>query len=152
MLTISVGVIIVIITLLFILGAKSHKSIPPGLVGGMLSKCSQKPNCVSSEIKSDDPHFISPLTSSNNIVLLNGIIQEMGGVLVNEKDNYFAYQFTSKVFGFVDDFEVRLEQSKNLIHFRSASRVGTSDLGVNRNRVERVKKLYQDRLKSKLIK
>jgi len=150
--TILLGVIVTIITLLFILGIHSRKSIPSGLVDGMLTKCSKKPNCVCSEIKRDDPHFIKPLISSSNIDLLISVIQEMGGVLVNEKDNYFAFQFTSKIFGFVDDFEVRFEQNKNIIHFRSASRVGRSDLGVNRNRVELVKKLYRERLRSELIK
>ena len=150
--TILPGLIITIIILLFALGIHSRKSMSPGLVGGMLSKCSKKPNCVCSEIKRDDSHFIKPLISSDNIVLLISIIQEMGGELINEKDNYFAFQFASKIFGFVDDFEVRYEKDKNIIHFRSASRVGRSDLGVNRNRVELVKKIYQQRLRSELIK
>lgn len=70
-------------------------------------------------------------------------IQEMGGVIHNETDDYIAATFISRIFGFVDDLEIRIDQNHRALHFRSASRVGYSDGGVNRKRVELFKRLYK---------
>jgi uncharacterized protein (DUF1499 family) len=48
--------------------------------------------------------------------------------------------FSTAVFHYVDDVEVRFDKENNLIHLRSASRIGRSDFGVNRKRIERIKK------------
>jgi len=66
----------------------------------------------------------------------------MGGIIQVEKDNYLAATFISSIFGFVDDLEIRIEPGQKTIHLRSASRVGRGDGGVNRKRVEQLKKLY----------
>jgi len=52
-------------------------------------------------------------------------------------------EFRSNVFRFVDDVEFLFDREKKLIHVRSASRVGYSDLGVNRKRVEKIRSLFQ---------
>lgn len=57
-------------------------------------------------------------------------------VLVEEEDDYLHYQFTSLVFRFVDDVEFLFDDATKTIHFRSASRVGYGDFGVNRRRME----------------
>ena len=147
----SVLLLIIIITL-FILGLNSRKGIAPGLVSGKLTQCSEKPNCVCSDVKTNDQHYISPLILSNNPVqdelsLIIDIIKNMGGVLVLEKDNYFSFNFTSTLFGFVDDVEIRFDSNEGAIYFRSASRVGTSDFGVNRKRINEIKNSYQEKLK-----
>jgi uncharacterized protein (DUF1499 family) len=66
------------------------------------------------------------------------IITESGGVIATEQADYIAATFTSPLFGFVDDLEIRFDFDARLIHFRSASRVGYGDLGANRKRVELV--------------
>lgn len=129
----------------------SRKGVSPGLIEGMLSQCSKKPNCVCSEIKNDSKHYIEPIMVSANspvdpVPLLKTIIQDMGGVLQTETEYYLAYHFTSAIFGFVDDLEMHFDSNKKVIHFRSASRVGTSDFGVNRKRIELLKRLYQERV------
>ena len=58
--------------------------------------------------------------------------------LVQESDNYLRYEFSSFVFRFVDDVEFFVDDGKKLIHFRSASRVGHSDLGANRKRMTKI--------------
>ena len=73
------------------------------------------------------------------------IISDLGGKIAIQNDHYIAATFTSLVFRFVDDFEVRLDTEQRLIHFRSASRVGTSDFGVNRKRVAAVKQIFLQR-------
>lgn len=140
--------IFAIIILFFILGFFSKSGNAPGLIDGKLSQCSSKPNCVCSDIKADGQHYIEPiLVSENNIqdslVVVKQVIQDMGGVLQSENKNYAAYRFTSKIFGFVDDLEIRIDMKQNVIHIRSASRVGYSDRGVNRNRVEKVRENFK---------
>lgn len=66
----------------------------------------------------------------------------MEGNIETESDSYIAVTFTSSFFGFVDDLEIRIDQSHDAIHVRSASRVGYSDRGVNKKRVELLKELY----------
>ena len=70
----------------------------------------------------------------------------MGGTINAELENYIASTFSSSIFGFVDDFEIRIDSIKKVIHIRSASRVGYGDVGVNRKRTELFKKLYNKKL------
>jgi uncharacterized protein (DUF1499 family) len=56
--------------------------------------------------------------------------------IVTSDDNYLHAEFTSALFRFVDDVEFFLDREQRVIHFRSASRVGKSDLGVNRQRMQ----------------
>jgi uncharacterized protein (DUF1499 family) len=55
---------------------------------------------------------------------------------VNETPGYLHAECRSALFGFVDDLELHLRVSEGVIAVRSASRLGYSDLGVNRRRVE----------------
>jgi len=73
------------------------------------------------------------------------IIGEMGGSVQLEKADYLAATFTSSLFRFVDDLELRIDTVQKTIHLRSASRVGHSDLGVNRKRVERLKNAFHSK-------
>ncbi|MDC9725789.1 MAG: DUF1499 domain-containing protein, partial [Gammaproteobacteria bacterium] len=98
----------------------------------------------------DTEHYISPLligskNSSEAHLILKDIIQTMGGVLQDENKSYITATFSSPTFGFVDDLEIRIDSNNKLIHIRSASRVGHSDLGINKKRVELVKQLYQEK-------
>ncbi len=71
---------------------------------------------------------------------LKSAIEKMEGTkIVIEKDNYLYAEFTSKLFRFVDDVEFLLDDKTKTLHFRSASRLGRSDLGVNRKRIETIK-------------
>lgn len=137
------GFILLIPISLSVLGYISKTGKAPGLVDNKLSRCPDKPNCVCSEYSDQGDHYIKPITlnASNPISIeqLKAIIAKMKGQIVdseqsNSKD-YIAATFTSSLYGFVDDFEVRLDP-QNAIQVRSASRVGRSDLGVNRKRVE----------------
>lgn len=58
----------------------------------------------------------------------------MGGVVTQQSDDYIAAEFTSLLMRYVDDVELRL--ANDAVHVRSASRVGYSDMGANRDRVE----------------
>ena len=56
-------------------------------------------------------------------------------------DTYVYAEARSRVFGFVDDVEFRFDDSAKKIDFRSASRVGRRDFGVNRSRMETIREL-----------
>ena len=58
---------------------------------------------------------------------------------MSESSNYLHYTFTTPLWGFIDDVEFRLDASKQLFHVRSASRIGYSDLGTNRKRIEMIR-------------
>ena len=59
--------------------------------------------------------------------------------IITETDSYLYAEFTSKLMGFVDDVEFSLDPAAKVIQVRSASRLGESDLGVNRDRVQAIR-------------
>lgn len=133
---------------LFVLGQNSRSGNAPGLLQGMLRPCPDKPNCVSSEQPQDNAHYVEPLYITDNDVAasmqsLREIIIAQGGTVKNAGSTYIAATFTSSLFGFIDDLEIRADASAGVIHLRSASRVGTSDLGANRKRVNLIKQSFR---------
>lgn len=137
--------------LFFILGIMSKSGEVPGLLDGRLSKCPTKPNCVNSEYNDDASHYIDPINMAeentvDSLSILKSIVQDMGGTIKAESDPYLAATFTSTLFRFVDDFEIRIDPVQKVIHLRSASRVGHSDRGVNKMRIELLKQRYQQRI------
>jgi uncharacterized protein (DUF1499 family) len=139
--------ILALLALFFILGVMSKSGKAPGLIDGRLSPCPDKPNCVCSEHKDDAGHYVEPVIIPENNTLdtlpvLKNVIQGMGGSIQAESDNYLAATFSSAIFGFVDDLEIRIDTDQEVIHMRSASRVGHGDMGVNRHRTELLGKLY----------
>ena len=148
LLIIVVSIALFVIVALFILGYLSHSDQEYGLVEGRLKQCPNKPNCVSSELVSDAQHYIEPLVYSADdapqvLPRLKAIIGEMGGGIQVEETGYLAATFTSSLFRFVDDLELRIDTEQKTIHLRSASRVGYGDGGANRKRVERLKKTFE---------
>jgi len=132
------------------LGNGSKEGKAPGLVSGSLSPCPDKPNCVCSESGEDAAHHIAPLDFSGVPAQkafgeLLQIIEELGGEVVVANDEYIAATFSSALFGFVDDVEYRLEPTQKRIQIRSASRVGHSDMGVNRKRAEAMTRSFDQR-------
>jgi uncharacterized protein (DUF1499 family) len=111
-----------------------------------LSACPDTPNCVSSQ-SSDTAHFIAPIPFSgppgSALQRLKGVLAaEPRTVITVEQGSYLHAEARSLVFQFVDDIEFLLDTAQQLIHVRSASRSGYSDLGVNRRRVERIRKAF----------
>jgi uncharacterized protein (DUF1499 family) len=118
---------------------------PTGLVNGRLSPCPKSPNCVSSEERRKSS-FIEPFACKENPadswILLKQIILDMGGRIEKESDQYLWSTFRTSFFRFVDDVEFRMDAGNRVIHVRSASRLGYSDFGVNRKRVEAIRSQY----------
>ena len=126
---------------LFFLGQKSQNGSPAGLIDGRLSACPDTPNCVSSEAGAQGDQKVDPLPVDIWAALPTAI-DALGGSVDSQSANYIAATFTSGFFKFVDDVEFRL--AEDAVHVRSASRVGRSDFGVNRERVDALRAKLAD--------
>jgi uncharacterized protein (DUF1499 family) len=113
---------------------------------GMFASCPEKPNCVSTK-KSNSENFVNPIYYDDTFLnarqnLLLAINSFESADIKKELDQFIHVEFTSSIFRFVDDVEFYLNEP-GVIHFRSASRVGYSDLGVNRRRMERIRLFFK---------
>jgi len=130
------GVLLLVLGLFFLLGLKSQKGKAPGLVSGHLAEPNVAPNSVSSEIDVQPERKVAPLQGS--MADIKQAIVATGGTITSESETYLSATYMSKIFKFVDDVEIRHDKD-NIYHIRSASRVGYSDNGVNRKRVEAIR-------------
>lgn len=147
LLIIITSLVLLLIAALFILSYMSQSDEANGLVEGRLTRCPDTPNCICSEFVLDTVHYIEPIVISTGdaaqiLIRLKTIIREMGGSIQAEKADYLAATFTSSIFRFVDDLEIRIDTEQKMIHVRSASRIGYGDGGVNRKRVEHLKNRF----------
>lgn len=107
-----------------------------------LPGCPAAPNCVVSQ-NADTAHAVAPLKLAGDPAVewpaLREVLQQLGGRLIRGDERYLHFEFRSRIFGFVDDVECLLNEAAGQVEIRSASRVGYSDLGVNRRRVEAIR-------------
>jgi len=141
--------ILAVVFMFFVRGKASKKGQAPGIVNGKLAKCSRKPNAVCSEYIGHSSHYVEPIDVSQvnmnqHFHKLVKAIEANGGKVVIQDDQYVAATFTSAIFKFVDDVEARLDKEEGVIHLRSASREGYSDLGVNAKRIAAIKASYSE--------
>ena len=115
-----------------------------------LDPCPSSPNCVSTQAQ-DEGHAIAPLRYRKSRAeakeALKEVIRSLPRTkLIEEDESYLHYEFTSLLLRFVDDVEFLFDDDTKTIHFRSASRTGYGDLGVNRTRMEQVRGLVERQL------
>jgi uncharacterized protein (DUF1499 family) len=115
-------------------------------VSKSLPDCPDTPNCVSSQA-GDAAHAVAPLTYTGSVEdamkrLRAALATEPRITLITERDNYLHAEARSLIFRFVDDVEFLVDPEQKVIHVRSAARTGYSDLGVNRRRVERLRRAF----------
>lgn len=109
-----------------------------GVTNGQLAACPGSPNCVNSQSDKDQSK-IAPLPGVS-IAQIAEIVKSMERTnIVEQTDSYLYAEFTSKLMGFVDDVEFYRDDAANVVQVRSASRLGQSDAGVNRKRVEEIR-------------
>jgi uncharacterized protein (DUF1499 family) len=109
-----------------------------------LRPCPKTPNCVSTEA-TDRAHQIAPFRYSGSAAAamenLRDAVQSVGRAkIVSNDGRMMRVEFRTALFGFVDDAVFVLDEASSTIRFRSASRVGRSDLGVNRRRMETIRR------------
>lgn len=147
LLTIIAGVLLFGIVGTFVLSLTASRPKELGVADGRLAEAPASPNCVSTQA-TERSHWIAPLSfrasPATAMQTLADVVKGMPGSQVIEQDGDYLYaEFRSLIFRFTDDVEFLMETESNRIHFRSASRVGHSDLGANRERMERIRSLFE---------
>lgn len=138
-----------LLSVLFVLLACSGSNADEaGITSGKLPPCPDKPNCVSSQ-STDQRHAIAPLRYDGSSEkakqdLIKTIETLKRARVVKVEGDFIHAEFTSAFFRFVDDVDFILDDRAKTIHVRSASRVGYSDLGVNRRRVTEIRARFHE--------
>jgi uncharacterized protein (DUF1499 family) len=117
-----------------------------GVAGGKLRPCPPAPNCVCSTDPAA-PHYVEPLAFSGDpdaaMSRLKAVLAGRRRTrLVAEEADYLHAECASWLFRFIDDLEVAIDRLEKKIHVRSASRLGKYDFGVNRRRVEAIRRAF----------
>ena len=162
-----VWIVIVLAALITTLGfAAGHKSagVPaPVAKNGILPPCPNKPNCVSTEVQHDSAAYIPPIAITKADVLnddsnhdsnhgssnaqkhllatAQAQLESLGGRVTGVDGNTIKAEFQSRLFRFIDDVLLQIDAKENVYRIRSSSRVGHSDAGANRKRVEAIRQL-----------
>ncbi len=129
------------------LKSQQSYSVAPSVMEKVLAPCPDSPNCVSSQSSQADkrrnplPFTGQPAQAMERLKAL--VLAMPRTKLVGEEVNYLHFTFTTWPIPFVDDVEFLLDEAAACIHFRSASRVGYSDLGANSKRMGKVAELWQ---------
>jgi uncharacterized protein (DUF1499 family) len=125
-----------------------------GITEGRLAACPTSPNCVSSLADTTDARHYAPAlpfiggAEASRARLLT-ILDELPRTRIERNERaYLHVTFRSALFRFVDDVEFLVDDSLRVIHVRSASRLGRGDFGVNRRRVEEIRRRFADRQRS----
>ena len=144
--------IVCVLLLIFGVGVMAFRNsrLPSGLgvVEGTLAKLSKKPNSVSSQTE-DKGKFVEPLAFVGSVeetqaLAKRALLRIEGVEIEEERQGYIRAVAVSRLFRFRDDVELYLDDEAKLIHFRSASRVGRSDMGANHARYEIFKVFFEE--------
>ena len=114
-----------------------------GVKDGCLAPCKRSPNCVSSQANPYDAvHYIAPIRGSFDSA--RKVLAAMPRTtIVAENQDYLHAECRTRLLRYVDDLELYFDG--NVIHVRSCSRLGRRDFGVNRDRVETLRRLIEGR-------
>lgn len=137
-----------VFSLLFFSNCINVKPKGIGLNNGKFYDCPDSPNCINTMASANDKiHYSEPISYQGSLQeaklkILNIINSTPRTKILDESENYIHAIYISKMMKFVDDVQFYFDDNTKLIHIRSASRVGYSDLGVNRKRVDMIKKEF----------
>lgn len=143
----TVIIVAALITGLGFAAARKSTGMPAPAAGdnGELPPCSNTPNCVSTEVDSQHPAYIEPIEARITIEQAQGYLENLGGQITGNSNNMLQAEFRTRLFGFTDDMMVKLNEADSTLRIRSSSRVGKSDLGANRKRVEALRQLISSK-------
>ncbi len=129
------------------LGCSGARPKDLALRAGRLRPCPDTPNCVSSEPGTPADKQVASFPAPGgkaDMTRLRTILEAWPRTaVVSDSGTYLHAESTSLILRFVDDVEFRFDSAASVIHVRSASRLGRSDLGVNRKRVEGLRKKWE---------
>lgn len=117
-----------------------------GVNNGKLAEMPSSPNAVSSQAKTEEKK-VSPLAyvenkSKSKLKIENIINEYKSAKIVTNDENYIHVVFTTSGMKFKDDVEFYFDEENEVIHYRSASRIGYSDMGMNRARYDELVAKY----------
>lgn len=115
--------------------------------GGALPPCPKAPHCVSS-VDRDAGHAVEAFAFTGDpaaawVRLKRAVSSLPRTTVAEEREGYLHAVCVSKLLRFKDDLEFRLDPAAGRIEVRSSSRIGYADMGVNRRRVERVRREFE---------
>ncbi len=137
-------IVLMALGLLGLAGCAGERPNNLGAKAGLLAPCPRSPNCVSSQTE-NERHRIAPLAFSGDpnaaFARLKLVVSGRSDTtIVDDSPDYLRVELRTILF--VDDGEFLLDRAKKLIHVRSASRLGYSDLGKNRSRLEDIRRQF----------
>ncbi|PHI18250.1 hypothetical protein CEQ90_18870 [Lewinellaceae bacterium SD302] len=114
----------------------------------VLKPCPESPNCVSTQT-SQEKKKMQPLKYTGELpaalAKLKSVVEEMSRTkLIETDENYLHFTFKTFPIPFIDDVEFLFDDATKQIHYRSASRVGHSDLGVNARRMKKIARRWNE--------
>ena len=136
-------------SLLFItvvVGCSGARPASLGVTNGKLSPCPDAPHCVSSQ-SADEAKRMEPFPYTTSMPearekILTVLRSMKRTKIISVEDTYLHAECRSAIFRYVDDVEFYFDDEKKLIHFRSSSRLGYYDTGVNRRRIEKIREKF----------
>jgi uncharacterized protein (DUF1499 family) len=141
-------ILIMVVLSLALFSCKGAEPTDIGVRDGQLHDCPGSPNCVSS-FTSDNTKYAEPISVNPHLsvaqamqVTKDTLLAMPRVTLREEQGNYFWLEYRTRL-GFVDDVELLYDPQQHQFYFRSASRVGYSDLGMNRRRYNQIKSALQ---------
>lgn len=137
------AIFLVIVTFVALSIVSRRPATGLGMVDGRLAPCGSKPNCVSSEGGATRAVAALPLPAAGDPLsqLAQAVERLPRTKVVDRGEGYLRAESRTLVFRFVDDLELRIDRAAGVVQVRSGSRVGYSDRGENRRRVEALRAL-----------
>jgi len=140
LLAVAVGAISILLGRFLVIPKIGPRPDDLGVTDGRLKPCSDKGNCVNSQDKSGYAEM-EPIPFRGDLeetrARLVRVIKEMDrSQIIKHTTDYIYVEFRSLMWGFIDDVELYFDEANQVVHFRSSSRFGRSDMGVNRDRMK----------------
>jgi uncharacterized protein (DUF1499 family) len=126
-------------------------------IGGVVDKegvarlgdCPATPNCHGSQALRTE-QTVEPLSltvpANNAGAIIIEAIAELGGTLVKSDSRYLHASFQTSIMRYTDDVEFLIDATAGVVHIRSASRLGVSDLGANKKRIDAIRQQLANKL------
>lgn len=140
-------VLIIGLCIYFVLNNRLPEGL--GVTNGLLKPCPTSPNCVSTQVQPETTHYVEPIVYSGErkatqLKIESFMLTDSNVRVVSSVLGYVHFEAKSKLIGYIDDVEFYLPEADSVVHFRSASRVGRSDFGVNKERFNQIKSLLTE--------
>lgn len=117
-----------------------------GATNGQLAPCPDSPNCVTTQQGLDSQKMAALSYTGSREAAQDRLRALVAGLerttLITDEPGYMHVEFRTKLIGYIDDVEFVFDEASSQIHFRSASRLGYGDQGLNRQRMQMITDLW----------